>query len=499
MEHEALAHACAGLGAVGALLFLLARERLGLLAGVGLLVAAEAGLAYALVPDAPSALASPFRLALLGAAALAGLVLVAAFVRFPAAATVVLLAAAPFRVTAQLGGEEASLLIPLYVALVGATGALVYRVVRGHRPTAIPLLVAGPAAILTALAAISLLWAQDERAGAIELLFFYLPFATLLAVVARVRPAPWSVRALAATLLSVTGLLAAIGLYQLWTHAELLAKPDVQLANARDGYFRVTSLFQDPSVYGRHLVLGITLVLALLWLDRLRSVIAIPVVLLLAAGLYLSYSQTSLVALFAAVLAVGLVAGDGRARRLLAGTAAVIALAGGGLALSAVDGESAKRFTSDRLPLARITLPVYAEHPVAGVGIGSQPLASRREAEERRKRESVSHTTPLTVAAELGTVGLLAYLVFLLGFGRALVLAWRRDRGLGLTLIGCGVALVVHSLAYGAFFEDPFVWGALGLAATALVFFPEPADDAVVSETRKARARPKPLPGSPAR
>jgi len=134
--------------------------------------------------------------------------------------------------------------------------------------------------------------------------------------------------------------------------------------------------------------------------------------------------------------------------------------------------------TSDRLPLLQVTWPVYAAHPVVGVGIGSQPLMSRREEDARRqKSKNVSHTTPLTVAAELGTIGFLAYVAFLAALGRALLDTWRRHRALALALAGCLTALVVQSLFYGGFFEDPFVWGIAGVAAAALGFLPKRAAD----------------------
>ena len=65
--------------------------------------------------------------------------------------------------------------------------------------------------------------------------------------------------------------------------------------------------------------------------------------------------------------------------------------------------------------------------------------------------------------------GLLLY-VWLLVAG--LLLAFRRfARDLpGLTALTCGLvfaAIAVHSLFYNAFFEDPTIWAALGLAAVA--------------------------------
>jgi hypothetical protein len=476
MEHQDLAHASAVLGAVGApLLLLLGRNRVVFLAGFAAIVLAEVGLAYALVPDAPGQMIqSALRIGALGVATVVVLALAAAFVRVPPAAPVALLVVAPFRLSVGLGSQQAFLLVPFYALLIAATLALAYDVLRNRRQAAIPPLIAVPAAALVLLAGLSLLWANDPRAGTIELVFFYFPFAMLLTIVARTPLRDWSWRALAAALVAVTSLFAAIGVYQAWTHTEILAKQDVQLANAYASFFRVTSVFQDPSVYGRHLVLGIVLLLTALWLDRVRPAIALPALLLLAAGLYFSYSQTSVAALFAAVVVVTWVAGDSWSRRVVLGAACALAVVAGVLVLLAGGGDSAGQVTSDRVPLAKVTLPVYTSHPLAGVGIGSQPLMSRREEDARKqKSKNVSHTTPLTVAAELGTLGLLVYIGFLAALGRALHLTWRRNRPVGLALAGCLTALVVQSLFYGGFFEDPFVWGIAALAAAALSLPPE--------------------------
>jgi hypothetical protein len=477
MEHEALAHAAAVVGALGACGLLLARERILFLGGLAALVTAELGLAYALVPDAPSQLTdSASRIGALGLMALIGLAVALVFVRYPAAAPVALVVAAPFRLSVGLGSQEAFLLVPLYAVLVAAALALAYRVVRDGDFPGVSYLIAAPTAALAALSGISLLWAKDPRAGTIALVFFYFPFAVLLSVVALTRPKDWTWRALAAGVVAVTSVFAAIGVYQAWSHTEILAKQDVQLANAYSAFFRVTAVFQDPNVYGRHLVLGIVVVLTVLWLGLLRPAVGLPVLGLLALGLYFSYSQTSFVALFCAVLVVSLLAGDRLTRGVVVGVSAALVLAAGVVVLAEGDGDSTRQVTSDRSALVQVTWPVYAAHPVVGVGIGSQPLMSRREEDARRqKSKNVSHTTPLTVAAELGTIGLLVYLAFLAALGRAILEVWRRHLPLGLALAGCLTALVVQSFFYGGFFEDPFVWGIAGVAAAAVAFLPRRA------------------------
>jgi O-antigen ligase len=469
MERVELAEAAAVLGALAAPLLLLARTRLVLLAGVALLAAAEVGLAFALVPDQLEDLAgSPARLAAAALGLVAVAALAVAFARWPAATPVVLLAAAPVRIPVQLGGEDAFLLLPLYGVLGAAVLALLLRLLRGVELRPLPLLVAVPAAAFVAIAGLSLLWTRDPREGAIDLFSFLFPFAALLLVVGQVLLTGIVTRLVAATLLAGTAVLAAIGLWQQWTHTLFFAD-DLQFANAYTSFFRVTSLFSDSSIYGRYLAVGIAVTFVLLWLERLRLAIGLPVLAVLLAGLYFSYSQSSFVALFAAVLVVGLVSGDRRARLVLASTAAAVILATVAVFAVVSWDESSRRATSGRLPLVELTLPVFADHPVAGVGIGGQARASSRLEDAReRVRRNVSHTTPLAVAAELGVLGLIAYAGFLLAALRSSFLAMRRDRALGLSLLAVFTVLVVHSLAYSGFFEDPLTWGALGLAAASL-------------------------------
>jgi O-antigen ligase len=123
---------------------------------------------------------------------------------------------------------------------------------------------------------------------------------------------------------------------------------------------------------------------------------------------------------------------------------------------------------------------------------------SRREEDAKKlKSKNVSHTTPLTVGAELGTIGLLVYLGFLAALVRAILLTWRRQQALGLVLAGSLTALVVQSLFYGGFFEDPFVWGIAGVAAAALTLVPETAPAAARTERGAAAQRVDPLPARP--
>jgi hypothetical protein len=106
---------------------------------------------------------------------------------------------------------------------------------------------------------------------------------------------------------------------------------------------------------------------------------------------------------------------------------------------------------------------------VAGVGLGGfkHAYADLAGLKGQEPNAAASHTTAVTVAAEGGIVGLALYAWLLFA---ALALAFRRfARDLpGLVALTLGLvvtAIAVHSLFYNAFFEDPTVWGAIGLAA----------------------------------
>jgi hypothetical protein len=112
------------------------------------------------------------------------------------------------------------------------------------------------------------------------------------------------------------------------------------------------------------------------------------------------------------------------------------------------------------------TTRVIAHHPLAGVGIGGQPRASRELAHSTRPTPNfVSHTTPLTVTAELGAIGAALYIWLLVGGARLLAAVTRLDRPLGLALGASFLALFVHALSYSGFLEDPITWVVLGVGA----------------------------------
>jgi FtsH-binding integral membrane protein len=201
MGEAGLSELAGVVGAAGVVLALLARRRVAFLAGFGLIALAEVLLAD------PGGV-SPG----LAAAALAGVVVLAAaatvFVRYPALVVPALLLAAPFRLPFDFDREHRFLfalaeggrlgrLVPLYVVLAAAVAAALWSVTRGVGVAPVPRVLAVPAAAFFGIASLSLLWSRDLGSGVNLLAFFLLPFAALVAVVARAELAPWLPKALA--------------------------------------------------------------------------------------------------------------------------------------------------------------------------------------------------------------------------------------------------------------------------------------------------------------
>jgi hypothetical protein len=514
MEHADTAQLAAVGGALGSVLVLLARGRFGLLAGLLILAAAEIGLAAALGTAGIEKLTSAAGAAAAGGGLVLLVVAAALLAHRPALVPVAILVAAPFRPPLDFDSSNRFLvsvaddgrlgrLLPLYFVLAAAAAALAWRALRGRELRPLPRVVALPASAFFAFAFASLVWADDIEAGTNLLLFFTLPFVVLVATVARASYPAWLPRALAIAAIGLGGLFAMVGLWQAATHELFFYAPNLAVSNANTDYFRVTSLFGDPSLYGRHLVLAIGVVLALLASKRGSTWSLTGALALMWTGLFFSYSQSSMAALLVVTLAIAFAAGDRRVRRMVALLALAAVLgAGAYVAVEVIRGDSLNQVTSDRTERVEDTVRVIEQDPFVGVGIGGQPRASRELAgSERPTPNFVSHTTPLTVAAELGAVGLALYAWLLVGGVLLIAAAGRVDYGLGLALGASFLGLFVHALSYSGFLEDPLTWLVLGVAAGYLTWPRErgvgeraerqqvvPATDGPAPATRRARA-----------
>ena len=124
-----------------------------------------------------------------------------------------------------------------------------------------------------------------------------LPFG-LLAIRFAARLEPPFALVLYLALVGMALVFAAIGCYQYATR-DVFWNPKVIVGNAYAPFYRVNSVFYDPSVYGRFLVVAILAALVLALYDRDRRVAdgSAAAAVLIWPGLLFSFSQSSFAAL----------------------------------------------------------------------------------------------------------------------------------------------------------------------------------------------------------
>jgi O-antigen ligase len=397
--------------------------------------------------------------------------------RWPWAVAFATLACIPIRIPVDVGDEEANLLVPLYVVVASAAVALGWRLLRGDDRARELGPLTWPIAAVVAWTGLALAWSDDVRQGAIFLAAFVLPFGLLAIVFARL---PWSPRAMTALFGAFLGTAlayAAVGLYQWWTR-EIFWNPKLIVDNAYAPFFRVNSVFWDPSIYGRYLVVAIlaTLALVLLGLRERLLWAAIAAVAAMWAGLLFSFSQSSFAALIAGTLAAAALAWRWRAAAALAVLAVVLVSAGFATPqvrheLLEQSRQGLNNVTSDRASLIGNGLRIAAANPVLGVGTGGfkRAYADRTGLPGRDPKRAASHSTPVTVAAETGLPGLVL-LAWLGAVALAVAFGVRSGSDAGRAALAGGLtlgAIAVHSLFYNALLEDPTTWALLGLVALA--------------------------------
>jgi O-antigen ligase len=389
--------------------------------------------------------------------------------RYTTLTLIAVVVTAPARIPLHAGGEQANLLVPLYAVILAMAAATAWELATGsERPPAL-----GPVgwafAALIGWSAISLLWTVDGRQGGVEILFFYLPFGFLLTRLAAIRPTELQLRWMLGAQVALALLFGAVAVWQLHTH-HLFWNHKIMVGNEYGAFFRVNSLFYDASIYGRFMAVTIVLLLGVMVYRRI-TVPLLVLVALIFAGQLLSYSQSSLLALAAGAACLGATIWP---RRLVIGLAIVVALVGVAGLIVSTQGGSTRQVTSGRSKLVQDGWRVIRHHPAAGAGLGGFARAALAgTAHPGRTKTAASHTTPVTVLAELGPLGLAAYLAVIASIAWAAVRAGP-DRDIRLALGAALAAVLASSLFYNAYFEDPASWILTALIA-AMSFLPPPS------------------------
>ncbi len=469
------------------------------------------------------------RFVALGAVAvIAVAVLTALFRRRPMLLPLAVIAAVPFRVPIHAGGQEANLLVPLYLVIAGGVLAVAWRQwlehqwgehhdapsaggaevavadrAQGSSTAASATSVTGPAAgritlLPKVLAAVLVLYAlqsvysEDFSRALQNVAFFYVPFALAFILLAEWR---WDRRLLVLGLGVVAGEALLFVLFGFWEYAarHLIWNPEVIQSNDFHTYFRVNSLFWDPNIFGRYLALTITAIAAaLLWGRSPRLVLWLgSLVAVLWLGLITTFSQSSFVALLVGLAALAALRWSARWTLAACGGAAILAVAfvlaaGGSLKINLSTEHTLNKDTSGRANLVSEGIALFGDRPLWGYGSGSFSVAYQKHRTGGNGRLSVSHTEPVTVAAEQGLLGLLAYLALLAvafatlarGFmglmpglrappsttgpsaERVVLVAARA------AVFACFLALIAHTMAYAGFLEDPLTWVLLSIGGS---------------------------------
>jgi len=385
----------------------------------------------------------------------------------------------PFRIPISAGGTTSNLLVPLYVVVgAGALAAIVPTWRGGDPATAPPANGDAPAAgrlpgrswlerllaLYVALYAIQAIYSPAFETALQQMVFFYVPFALLFCLLRELR---WTRRLLRTCLILVAGLavlFATVGFVEYATKT-LFLNPKLIAENNVHTYFAINSVFFDADIFGRFLALVMIMLAAVLIYGRRQreQVIVVIVLAVLWAGLVLTLSRSSLAALLVGLGILG--AMRWKAKPILIVACAVLALGSAALAVSPKTfglNQGLNGASSGRAGLVSGGIQLFGDRPLWGYGSGSFETEYRRLHPATSATLSASHTIAITIAAEQGLIGELAYLALVITAGVMLVRGARVSPARA-AIAAAFLALVFHTELYADFLEDPIAWTLLGI------------------------------------
>jgi len=244
---------------------------------------------------------------------------------------------------------------------------------------------------------------------------------------------------------------------------------------------RVT--FKDPNIFGAFLATALCLATPL-WI-RLKGVgrktIAGAAMAAALLGLGLTFSRGALVAFLLGMLVVLVFARvpfSWKVAALLAGLIGMfvvgVKLVDPALIQSKIINITTNHSAVQRIYLARSSWEMSRDHPM-GVGIGNYAQVSPlyRQAEVNLKLVE-SHTAYLTVLAEVGILGLIAFAWLIVRFLGPVFAAVRRApddvHTIALAALAAGVGLLAQALTY-SLEASKFLWLTFGLGMAAVTMY----------------------------
>jgi putative inorganic carbon (HCO3(-)) transporter len=456
------------------------------------------------------------------------------FWRWPVLLPLAIIGLLPFRIPLESGGESANLLIPLYVVIAaGVLSRVLSEASTGPTGRGSSVWLPRALAVFVVLYALQTFYSEDFSKGLQEVCFFLVPFTLAYALL---RDVDWNRRLLTWTLLLIIAeaiVFVLVGSVE-YVSRSLFWNQAVIRSNEFHTYFRVNSIFWDPNIFGRYLALVLVVATtAVLWVrpptrhprarlaapdtlrgaassvgqmappsglpasyprsvrpspaahadaglgatDRRNFWLLAGAILVLWLGLAQTFSQSSFIALLAGLALLAALRWSWRWTLTVVGigivAAAVIVLFAGGK--GKITSDSFNVDTSGRSHLISGGAELFSERPVWGYGSGSFQHAYKNHLEATKAPVTISHTEPVTVGAEQGLLGLVAYValivVALWTMGSGL---WARGPDFRPTVLDAAraavlaafVALLVHTMAYAGFFQDPITYVLLALGAS---------------------------------
>ncbi|MDA8440872.1 MAG: O-antigen ligase family protein [Peptococcaceae bacterium] len=241
---------------------------------------------------------------------------------------------------------------------------------------------------------------------------------------------------------------------------------------------RVNATFVDPNIFARYLVLAIVANVVLQYLADTKGqrIFYLGALLGLITELAVTLSRSGMVTV---VLVLGLMLLLKPEKRVLKPIGLVAIL---GVLLAIIHptvwqriltfGQGMQALDPQRLYLWRVAGAMFHDHPILGVGMGGFQksfLTHYLKLKTISNGVTLSHTTILTIAAELGVLGLAvlaAIWILLSKFMWGLRSAGRRTYILGIGYFLWILTVFISSQAEARFFEDPVMWLAIGMLFT---------------------------------
>jgi O-antigen ligase len=390
--------------------------------------------------------------------------------RRPPLIAMLAIATLPFRIPIQTDPTTTNnLLVPLYLVVAAASLSMIVPALRAdgaeseqRRPGWIARLLA----LYVVLYAIQATYSSDFEKALQNTVFFYVPFALLFVLLGHLRWDRQLVVRCTAIVVALALVFAGIAFVEYATKTIILNSKLV-IQNDLHTYFVVNSVFYDPDIFGRFLALVIVVLAALLVYDRPRreQLLTCGALLVLWCCLLLTLSRTSLLALLVGIGSL-IAVRFARWRTVAAGGAAIVVLGIVAVAISPTTfglNQGLNGVSSGRGSLLSGGLRLFADRPLQGFGSGSFEKAYH-DHNPHSGPLTASHTIPVTVAAEQGLIGELAYVALVV---TAIVVLLRGARGDPVrAAIGAAfLALLFHTMLYAAFLEDPLTWALLGVGA----------------------------------